>query len=976
MAKHEGIDDTTTLGELSGDDIDAEMAFDVKFGRYKNLNVFCPWCEHKSTSNSKSCSVNREGMFVCKSCRKKGDAVAFYAQRTSTTPIASRKALKRSPTASADVPVDLRSAPPVTEEMVEACSALLVRTPSMRNYINRRRGITDATAALFRLGCDERRITIPTHYADGTLAGIRRYLPDAKTSPKMVAHGGGTGEALLYPQWMLDRARSTDQPYIILCEGEWDCMLLVQMGFDAITVTSGVATWAEMFTASLMAVGKPVVIIYDVNDKSDHTGEADLGQRIAAERATLLTDAGLTVKVVRLPLPATYFGGDVTNWYIDERRTTEELETLIHDTTIFGTSVSTGTPDVAARIVTLHDAANARYYYETIHLRCLVAGRTTSPYIIPSKITAEVEGEDGIPHVITKTFTPYDGSILSLVDCTRATQKTTLKTLLGLDPKAKATITVDETMNVEEVFLIPAVDGREDGGVYCLRQAYYAGHGLRTNTVYDFKGYTLPHPQNQSATHVLTSAVRSETNLDACVLSPETVDILRATFATNDVHAKLDDIAAELSTYVTRIYGRPDLHVAIDLAFHSVIGFSFEGHAVRKGWLDVLIVGDTRTGKGYVTEGLSRHYGVGDLVSGENISFAGLVGGVEKMGDRFSIMWGKIPLADKRAVIIDEASNLDTRDFGKLSRIRSEGVAEITKIRSERTTARTRLIWLANPRPSVTGEPRRVDDYGYGILCVPELVGAAEDIARFDYALVVAQNEVASDVINLHRAAEGRTCKYDPAVCRQLISWIWSRTPEQVVFASGVTDLVMRAAKSLGRAFSPKVCLIQAEDVRFKLLRIAAAVAARTFSTPDGVSLLVTTQHVEYAYNFLHHVYSKPACGYAQLSAAEKEASTLRDRKKVLESMQQAGDCLVDLVAGLLSLRRIVANDLCDYAGVDLFQARTIISELVRLRALDKDYSHYVKKPAFTAFLQDLRMQLVKDPYHLTVEDDEGETDE
>jgi DNA replicative helicase MCM subunit Mcm2 (Cdc46/Mcm family) len=159
--------------------------------------------------------------------------------------------------------------------------------------------------------------------------------------------------------------------------------------------------------------------------------------------------------------------------------------------------------------------------------------------------------------------------------------------------------------------------------------------------------------------------------------------------------------------------------------------------------LDILVLGDTRCGKGYVAQGLSRHYGLGDIASGDSCSFAGLVGGLQQIRNSWRITWGLLPLNNNRLVIIDEASSMSPDDIARMSRIRSEGVAEIVKIIRESTQANTRLIWLANPR---SGRP--ILSYNTGVQAVKELVGAVEDISRFDIVLTLATNEVPSEVIN------------------------------------------------------------------------------------------------------------------------------------------------------------------------------------------------------------------------------------
>ena len=47
------------------------------------------------------------------------------------------------------------------------------------------------------------------------------------------------------------------------------------------------------------------------------------------------------------------------------------------------------------------------------------------------------------------------------------------------------------------------------------------------------------------------------------------------------------------------------------LPIHSLTSFMFEGKAVTKGWLECLVIGDTRTGKSETATAMAKHYGAG-----------------------------------------------------------------------------------------------------------------------------------------------------------------------------------------------------------------------------------------------------------------------------------------------------------------------------------------------------------------------------
>lgn len=332
---------------------------------------------------------------------------------------------------------------------------------------------------------------------------------------------------------------------------------------------------------------------------------------------------------------------------------------------------------------------------------------------------------------------------------------------------------------------------------------------------------------------------------------------------------KILEIAEDLSSNVTRIYQRPEMHVFIDLVFHSVISWRFNNQLEHKGWIDALIIGDSRTGKSEAADRMRNHYRVGRMVTGENTSFAGLVGGLEQMFEKsWEINWGIIPLNDRRMVILDEVSSLTTDDLGRMSGIRTSGKAEITKIKSSQTNARTRMLWLSNPR-----DGHRLSHYHYAFEAINILMGQREDVARFDIAMAVTNTDVPPEAINVMNQ-EGAP-KYDSEACHLLLGWVWSRTADQIQWEPGAEELItLQLAGKMGKIYSEDpVPLVQSANVRMKIARIAVAMAARTFSHhPDDDEILyVTKAHARDAAKFMHLVYSQSTFGYLAASKFRKK---------------------------------------------------------------------------------------------------------
>jgi hypothetical protein len=549
---------------------------------------------------------------------------------------------------------------------------------------------------------------------------------------------------------------------------------------------------------------------------------------------------------------------------------------------------------------------------------------------------------------------------------------------LPRDANEAVRIRVVERCNIEEIYIVPTIDSMvqdesnpENENRYVTRRAYYMGQGLPSNKAYSFIAYATTDPRDQSTVLVIMNAQPMESDLDMFEVDEDTHIKLVELFQTDSPYDKLVDIAEDHAIHTTHIYGRPDLHIMIDLSYHSILQFSLDGIELVKGWVELLVVGDTRTGKGYVAENLRKFYNAGDIISGENLTSAGLVGGLHKLGDHWSLVWGKIPLQDRRLVILDECGGLSTMDIAKLSRVRSEGIAEITKIVTEKTWARTRLIWLGNPRAGRTGTSASISDYNYGVECVTDLIGTMEDIARFDAVLIVAKNEVDNDLINKSHPIETPR-KYPRELCQAVLMWAWSRKSDQVKWHENAEKLLYKMSISLAQQFTSRIPLIQGEDIRYKLGRIATAIAARTYSTEDGMTLEVMDKHVTCAYNVLFNIYSKSCCGYLHMSETELERERFEHATEVknliMQNIPNKGT-LYTFIEGMLNTRALSLADIIDYTDWDVFQAKSIISQLLKYMALRKQNAFYLKQDAFILFLREWKNDLIQAKHSSMVKD-------
>jgi len=604
--------------------------------------------------------------------------------------------------------------------------------------------------------------------------------------------------------------------------------------------------------------------------------------------------------------------------------------------------------------------SSSRYHNKPITIRCLISGKSIAPYCIPKKIKFDCipDSDCDCKFCIYKStesniveLIPTNEEILKFIDVNNSIFDRLIREIYYIPCKIR--YEVIETQNIERIFILPILKkDRSKSGITQL--SYYVGYGINVNTMYEMHGYTTVDPKNQTTTHVFTKAIKIRSDIETFSMSIDKHNQFMKEFYIEDTSAtKIYDYLYNLYEHyahnITKIYNRFDLHLAIDLITKSVMSFNFDNEFVYRGWMDVMIIGDTRCGKGYVAEKLINYYDVGEITSGENVSFAGLVGGLQQYNKHWVVTWGKIPMNDGGLIIVDEASEIAPQDWTKLSRIRSEGIAEITKIQTQMTNARVRMAFLSNPIN------KTIANYSYGIQSLLDVVKAPEDIARFDYVLVVAHNEVPVNEINISHNTVVK--KYhNQQIEHDLIMWIWSRKPDEIKFSQASIDRIYHMSIELSKLYSFSIPLIQGENIRIKLAKIAIAFAGRTYSNKeDGKYLSVEVCHVDCAISFLHLIYKKEACGYYDMSQLRRDIDVGFDDKDfsgIDKYFNSFGSNKLELCKSLLNNNNITSPLLSEHLNCPPEIAREVISKLLKSNCIVLQKTHYVKVPAFNNWLK------------------------
>lgn len=930
------------------------------------VHLCCPI--HNDTSPSLRLNTEKN-VFQCmsSSCRARGDVITLLAAYASQ---GTGKTIDRH-TMLVDLSTryDLESVKTINPEVVERFHAKVWEAgPLLKALYDR--GLIEQDIRLARIGFHEGRLTIPVYDEGGRIVNVRRYLPGAPGAEKM-KNTTGYGQPRLY------QIEQTKYQQIVIVGGECKAIvakrLLNPHGFGVVSVTAGEGSWEKeggpKFTH--LFKDKLVYVLMDI----------DTAGLVAARKvASKVFSASQAVFIAHLPLDKElYPKGDINDWVAQGATDQDFLDVLGKVEQWYPAKVvaeqAGETSGNGVCEVTVARAASADNIGKRITFTGVVQAMDETPYLIPKDVgvacTRDQPMCDECPvkqlesHAdtgyVTITIKGTSRGVLQMVGAPEKVQREAIRESLRIPVCKVAKFAVYAHFNVSDLRIAPLIKLGSDSTDHAIQPALCVGPTVEMNTPYVFSGRVFPHPKNQQAMLVLDDAKQTDDSL-ASFAPPDDLlqhlDVMQPTeWSVAGIKAKLDEIYADLETNVTRIYQRRDLHLAIDLAYHSALLMEFDGQST-KAWLNLLIIGDSSQGKSEATSRIQQHYGLGERMECKNTSPAGLLGGVAKMGDRWFVTWGVIPTHDRRLVLLEEVKGAPIEVLAVLTDMRSTGIAEVSRIEKRRTHARTRLIFISNPRSD-----RTVSAYNFGIEAIKELIGSLEDVRRFDLAVVISSEQVDSSEIN--KLAKSRTQvehKFTSDLCRRCVLWAWTRKVNQVQFDNDATAHVLEEAIRLCGKFSEGLPLIDRGTTRHKIARLAVALAARTFSTGESLQeIRVRKCHVEMIVEYIERVYSDRTFGYLDFSRAQLDANKILDPlgvKRYLMSTRYPRD----LIENMLMQDEINLADIQSWTELDRDKAATVLSFLVRKHALSRVKFGYHKTGEFITLLKQLKeMELPND---------------
>lgn len=904
----------------------------------KEWNYHCVL--HEDMKRSASINIDK-GVWYCFSCSGSGQIANLVMQRaTWVTPEISKGGSSNGRVHTS------RSAKPtedLSETKVSSWHSTLMSSEAELDFIVTERGIMTDTVKRFEIGWDRSRgvYTIPVRGWEDELVNVRRYNPYPPPDMRKIWGVSGHNKPVLFPVNVLKE----NPEFVVICEGEWDVLLTIQNGFPAITRTAAAdvwrGEWSEFFA-----------------DKTIYLGhDADAKGQVANRRVARALAKIADVRMLRLPYKIVKkHGKDLTNFWFEHDR--QDFEQLLKDAEPWGVE-----QQKSVGLTTVLESFDAKKVGDPVRLQVTIKGKKEPGYSIPFKARLTCTQDAGaICNACPLRATgddeleikPDNPVILAMIENTTSKVHDLVRQEYGAMKCNRQSIDIQEYQPVEILIARPALDTTDGAGTDQYRNLKITNVGhydtLPNNTV-QMVGALQMNPRTQNNEFQAWELETTETSVDHFEVTPDMIRLMER-FRPDPGQKPIDklvEISRELATHVTQISGRPEMHAVMDLTFHSVLSFKFGGKVIHKGWLESLILGDTRTGKSETAVAMVRHYAAGEIIGGESASYAGIIGGLQQMSGRdWMVTWGLVPLNDRRLVVIDEVSGLSTDDISKMSDVRASGIARLIKIQQEVTYARTRMIWLSNPRNS------KMADYTYGVQAIFPLIGNNEDVARFDLVMALAIDDVDVESINMMRSVS--ELHYTSEACHALLMWIWTRKVDQIIWEPGSEQAVLRYAIALSKEYVEDPPLIQAADVRIKIARVAAALAGRTFSTdPTHEKLIITKQHVRDAVLFIRRVYEMRVFGYAERS--REMISARRKAEIVYPEMKQYLLGNTELAIFLKSNSTFVRQDLEEILNASREQANSIINNLWSMKMIRKEKHEVHVEPTLHRLLREQRWE-------------------
>ena len=806
----------------------------------KEQAVFCPFDHHTASGipykeTRPSAHVNSmEKLFHCKACNTGLSEIQFIQKILGCDYPQARKLQLAFETD--ETLADWEESVTLTEETKQRALALGISEEVLESLKIR------TPSAPFKQDI----ISVPVFMFDH-LVDIRNYDPG--NQPKIRSRKDALA-GLIIP---FDLWRETDVTKItLICAGEKDMAIARTNGFNAITITGGeraLPIAPEYFR------NRKVAICYD-ND--------DTGIEGAKNLANMLLKYAKEVRVVtNFHTICTEKGEDLTDFFMKYGKTRKDLIELIKATPVY-TYTETEKKKHELPLLTLHQASSPQHINQLVKTNIQVVATMDQVFTVPTSIVAEKTRLSGRDDTMAqgdvrewKLTEDNVADLLHLIDNNFKEQqiKDNIKTRMFIPAKERNVLI--KRLSEETVFKACVTDlfETQEIDVQPMEYTCYSlGTKLESGKKYLVTHKIIPHPyKGQQLIMLIVSAEQASDSVSNFKITPEVkknLDVFKDIDA-QTAERKVHHIARKVKGLLG-YNGNDTLIQAIDLSYHTALAFNFGAFKNVRGYLETLIVGESRMGKSSTASALQKEYGLGAFVSlaGNSATVAGLVGGSNKTSTGFQTRAGVIPQNHKGLIVFEELGKCAANVLTELTDIRSSNEVRIARVSGTMVLpAWVRMVSLTNTK-HINNQIKPIASYPNGISIITELVPTAEDIARYD--LMVVLGDRGNTSINPLWEPEP---PFPTAAYRTRIRWVWSRTADQIIFSDAVKQQIIQEANNLNQEYDCHIKIFGTEAWK-KICRLAIAIAGYVVSTDETYeNIVVTTGCVTAAVNFLRQIY-------------------------------------------------------------------------------------------------------------------------
>lgn len=283
----------------------------------RELRIVCPYCHNEK----QKCYVNASsGNWYCFHCGY-GGLFKNLAEKLKLDTRGVSLELHEDKTEWDIVsPID----PEDVDEHHQRLLKALETDQGIQEYIFTKRGYNMDTVKKFKLGWGKgANIIIPITDSNGVCYNFKLKSDPTRPVPAKGMYSiEGRGKKRLFNEKVLTAKTKKDTERVIICEGEWDCMLLDQMGYPAVTSTGGVQSFDESWIPAFNKFTK-VYLCFD-NDRNN------AGQQGIKKTAEMFHSKGIRVFIVNLPSPlVTEDKVDVTDFFTKRKKTKADFTELL-----------------------------------------------------------------------------------------------------------------------------------------------------------------------------------------------------------------------------------------------------------------------------------------------------------------------------------------------------------------------------------------------------------------------------------------------------------------------------------------------------------------------------------------------------------------------------------------------------------------------------------------------------------------------